>query len=271
VDQLLEIVARGVSVYDLSRPMEFGMPRALVHPEFRMHLARRHGDAYRPDGTSASSEIIITGGHVGTHVDALAHFSLNGQLHGGVSAEEAQRGGRFSSHGIDEVAPQICRGVLLDVARVEGVECLPGGHGIDRAQLERAATAHGVDLRQGDVVLVRTGWSMNFSDPDAYRGHATGVPGVTEDGAAWLADQGSGMQGSDTINYEQIHAGQGSRLLPVHRLLLTQVGINIIETCNLETLAADGIHEFVVVVAPINVVGATGAPMRLLALTDGRR
>lgn len=268
MDPLLELVAGGVTVYDLSHRMEYGMPRAPVHPEFRMNLVRRHGDAYRPDGTSASSEVIITGGHVGTHVDALAHFSLDGRLYGGASAEEAQRGGRFSSHGIDEVVPRLCRGVLLDVAASRGVEVLPGGHGIDADQLAEAARFGGVELRADDVVLVRTGWGANYADVDAFRGHATGVPGVTEDGARWLADQGTSAQGSDTINYEQIHPGQGSKVLPVHRLLLVERGINIIEICDLDGISAARVYEFCLVLAPLNIVGATGAPTRLLGVTS---
>lgn len=271
MDELLDLVTRGLTVYDLSHRMEYGMPRAPVHPEFRMNLVRRHGDTFRPDGTSASSEIIITGGHVGTHVDALAHFSLDGKLFGGASAEEAQRGGRFSSHGIDAVAPRLCRGVLLDVAGVAGETHLPGGHAIGRDQLERTVDAHGVELREGDVVFIRTGWSANYGDVDAFRGHVTGVPGVDEEGARWLADQGGVMQGSDTINYEVIPPGQGSKVLPVHRLLLVERGINIIEIANLDPLAEAGVHEFTLVLAPLNIVGATGAPARLLALTSGQQ
>lgn len=261
-----DALALGLRVFDLSQPFEYGMPRALVHPEFRMTLVRRHGDAYRPDGTSASSEIIITGGHVGTHVDALAHFSLDGKLHGGVPVEEAMKGGRFAVRGIDEFAPALCRGILLDVAAAKGVDVLPGGYGIGADDLADAARSQGVQPREGDVVFVRTGWARNFGDADAFRGFDSGVPGITEEGARFLADFGIRASGSDTINYEQIIPGQGSQVLPVHRHLLVERGVNIIEVCNLEELSAEGIFEFVAVVAPLNIVGATGAPARILAL-----
>lgn len=268
---ILQCIRDGVTVYDLSHPMEYGMPRAPVHPEFRMNLVRRHGDTHRPDGTSAASEIVITGGHVGTHIDALAHFSLHGELFGGVSAEEAQRGGRFATRGIDEFAPTLCRGVLLDVASVLGADVLPGGYGIGVDDLERAAEVAGVEIQEGDIVFVRTGWSANFGDVTAFRGWATGVPGLTEEGARWLADRRVLAAGADTINFEQIHPEQGSRVLPVHRLLLVERGINIIEICNLEQVAHRQVHEFGVVAAPLNLVGATGAPARLLGIVDGAR
>ncbi|MGC1210814.1 MAG: cyclase family protein, partial [Micromonospora sp.] len=72
------------------------MPCSPNHPGFRMSLIRRHGDMVRPDGGSAANEMIVTGGHVGTHVDALSHVSHDGKLHGGVDAAAAQTGGRFT-------------------------------------------------------------------------------------------------------------------------------------------------------------------------------
>src|SRR3546814_6760093 len=77
------------------------MPQSPNHPPFQMILERRHGDRCRPGDTSAANEIIITGGHVGTHVDALSHFSHAGRLHGDVDAAEAQTGGRFKQHGAE--------------------------------------------------------------------------------------------------------------------------------------------------------------------------
>jgi kynurenine formamidase len=53
--------------------------------------------------------------------------------------------------------------------------------------------------------------------------------------------------------------------MPVHAHLLVQSGIHIIEVMNLEELARDGIHEFLFVAAPMNIRGATGAPLRPLA------
>src|SRR3546814_20629148 len=69
-DELL----RYSKLIDLGRPLFQGMPQSPNHPQFRMVLERRHGDRYRPGGASASNEIIIMGGHVGTHVDALCHI-----------------------------------------------------------------------------------------------------------------------------------------------------------------------------------------------------
>jgi kynurenine formamidase len=231
-----------------------------------MTLARRHGDMRRPDGGSASSEVIITGGHVGTHIDALAHVSQDGKLHGGVDAETAQRGGTFSQHGVEQVPPLVARAVLLDVAGTRGVDILEPGYGVTRKDLTDAAERAGALPGPGDVALVRTGWARNFADPRTYLGQTSGVPGVTEDAADWLAGNGIVATGADTTAYECIPPGEGHRTLPVHRLLLVERGIYIMEHLNLEEAAVRGLTEFLIVVTPLRIVGGTGSPIRPIAV-----
>jgi kynurenine formamidase len=268
VSGLLEALEGGVEVYDLSQPLAAVTPHSPNHPPFRMALMRRHGDTVREDGSSAASELIVTGGHTGTHVDALAHVSHRGELHGGASAEEAQRGGRFSTLGIDEMDPMVCRGVLLDVAALRGTDVLPAGYGITEEDLAAAAREAGVQVRAGDAVLVRSGWAEHFGDPETFVGHETGVPGPTEGAARWLAERGVRATGGETIAYEQIKPEVGHTLLPVHRLLLVEYGIHIIEIMNLSGLAASGVNEFMFVLAPLKIVGGTGSPVRPLALVQ---
>ncbi|MFC6879362.1 cyclase family protein [Actinomadura yumaensis] len=264
-DPLLAAVAGGVRLIELGHPFFTGMPCSPNHPGFRMTLIRRHGDMERPDGGSAANEIIVTGGHVGTHIDALSHVSHDGKLHGGIGAAEAQRGGTFTSHGAEHLPGLLRRGVLLDVAAAHGAGTLPPGYGVTVEDLEEAAARGGAEPREGDVALVRTGWSRNFHDPAAYLGTETGVPGVTADAARWLADRRISATGADTTAYEQIPAGAGHAVLPVHRVLLVEAGIFIIEHLDLEALAEAGLHEFVFVLAPLRIRGGTGSPVRPLA------
>jgi kynurenine formamidase len=264
--RLLEAAAVPRHMYDLAQPMSNGMASSPNHPGFRMALLRRHGDMIREDGGSAANELIVTGGHVGTHVDALAHVSHRGLLHGDVDAAEAQIGGRFSHHGIDEMEPVVGRGVLLDVAGHREVEVLPAGHGISASELAETAAREGVEVRERDVVLVRSGWGRHFPDAERFVGAASGVPGPTEDAARWLVDRRVRATGGDTIAYEQIPPGAGHRVLPVHRLLLVEHGIHIIEVMNLESLAEARAYEFLFILAPLRIVGGTGSPVRPLAI-----
>lgn len=266
--RLLEALEAGVKIYDLAQPLQTGIPSSPNHPGFRMALIRRHGDMVREDGSSAANELIVTGGHVGTHIDALAHVSYRGELHGGISASDAQRGGRFSQLGIDTMEPLVCRGVLLDIAALKGCAVLPGGYAITAEDLKAAARQAGVEIRRGDVVLVRAGWARYFNDPGNFLNHESGVPGPTEDAVRWLAQYGICATGSDTTAYEHIPPGMGHRLLPVHRLLLVERGIHIIEMLNMEALAADHIAEFLFMLAPLKIVGATGSPVRPLAVVE---
>jgi kynurenine formamidase len=265
-DGLLDALEGGVEIYDLAQPLAAETPHSPNHPPFRMALMRRHGDMIREDGSSAANELISTSGHTGTHIDALAHVSHGGHLHGGTSAEEAQRGGRFSVLGVDAIEPLVCRGVLLDVAGLRGVDVLPGGYGITEEDLASAEREAGMEVRAGDVALIRSGWARHFGDAEAFVGHETGVPGPTEEAARWLAERGVRATGAETIAYEQIRPEVGHALLPVHRLLLVEHGIHIIEVMNLSGLAAAGVHEFVFVLAPLKIVGGTGSPARPLAL-----
>ena len=225
----------------------------------------------RADGGSAANDIVTMGTHVGTHIDALAHVSQDGLLHGGVLASEAQVGGRFMEHGVHTIEPMVRRGVLLDVPRaLDHGEGCPDGYEISVADLERTVEVQDSEVGEGDVVLIRSGWGRHFSNPDpsVYRGASSGVPGVSEAGALWLAERQVHAVGADSIAFECLRPGAGHGLLPAHRILLVESGIYIIEAMDLDGVAGAGDHEFTFVLAPLPFVGATGSPVRPLAVVS---
>jgi kynurenine formamidase len=266
--QLLDTAAAGLEVFDLGRTLTVGMPQSPNHPAYWHAMPRRHGDMVRPDGGSAANDMISMGTHVGTHVDALAHVSQDGKLFGGTDAEAAQVGGRFVEHGAHTIAPMVRRGHLLDVPATLGVDRLEPGQEITVADLEATLERQGNEIGSGDVVIIRSGWGQHFDngDGDTYRGLSTGVPGVGAAGATFLADLGVHALGADTIAFEQLKPGAGHGLLPAHRVLLVERGIYIIEAMDLEGLAAAGKHEFLFVLSPLKFYGATGSPVRPLAV-----
>jgi kynurenine formamidase len=268
-DPLLAVLDRPLRTYDLGRRLTVGMPQSPNHPAFWHTLPRRHGDMVRPDGGSAANDMITMGTHVGTHIDALAHVSHDGKLHDGSDAAEAGRGGKYVDLGVHTIEPMIRRGVLLDVPAALGTPggCEPG-YEITPADLAAAEERQGTPVRPGDVVLIRSGWGRHFDDPDrtAYVGRDSGVPGVGEAGAVWLAERGAHAVGADTIAFECLHPGAGHSILPAHRVLLVERGIYIIEAMALEELAADAVHEFLFLLTPLPIFGATGSPVRPLAV-----
>nr|BFE70265.1 hypothetical protein GCM10020092_035660 [Actinoplanes digitatis] len=92
------------------------------------------------------------------------------------------------------------------------------------------------------------------------------MPGVGEDAARWLVERGVAVTGGETIAYEAIAPGAGHATLPVHRILLVEAGIHIVETMLLSGLADAGVTEFQLILAPLKLVGATGSPVRPLAV-----
>jgi kynurenine formamidase len=259
-------LAADATLFDLAHPYRNGMPQSPNHPPFRMVIERRHGDMTRADGGSAANEMLVLGGHVGTHVDALAHVSQDGLLHGGIRATEVMSHLGFAQLGVDDFRPYVGRAVLLDVTAVHGVDVLPAGYEVTVDDLEAARKEADVEIRPGDAVLIGTGWSRRWAERDAFIGAVDGVPGPGLAAGEWLAALRPRVVGAETITFEHIAPGMGHALLPVHRVMLVENGINIVETMNLDALLSSGAAEFLLVLNGLNVAGATGSPVRPLAL-----
>lgn len=268
MNQLLEILQRS-RVFDLAQPYFVGMPHFPTHPPFLFSLTKKHGDMVSEGGVSSAADAITFGGHVGTHIDALCHFSCGGKLYGGVEIGADQTyGGGMGTHSVDTIAPVIRRGVLLDVAGHLGQEALDTKFTITPEHLEHTARDQGVEIRAGDVVLIRTGWAKYFEDAAKYITGGTGPqpagPGPELAGAKWLSSKGIFAAGSDTVAFERVPAGS----MPVHVHLLVESGIHIIEVLNLEKLAQARVYEFAFVAAPLKIQGGTGSPIRPIALVQ---
>jgi kynurenine formamidase len=253
---------RSARVYDLAQPYFVGMPHYPTHPPFLFSLSKKHGDYVLPGEVSSAAEALALGGHVGTHMDALCHFSRGGKLHGGVEAAAAQSYADGLGHlSIDTVGLLLRRGVLLDIAGVQGVEALPVDFTITADCLEAAARAQQVTVERGDVVLLRTGWGQYWNDPARFIAEVRG-PGPELEAARWLSQRCIFAAGSDTVAFEKVPAAS----LPVHVHLLVESGIHIIEALNLEELARARLYTFLFVAAPLKIRGGTGSPVRPFAV-----
>jgi kynurenine formamidase len=220
---------------------------------------KEHGEYVTATGASSASDAIALGSHVGTHIDALCHFSCGGKLHAGREIQQSYASG-LRDYSIDTIPPILRRGVFLDIAGLRG-EILSEDFEITPLHLDEAVDKQQVTVQPGDVVLLRTGWATYFEDPAKFIAKVRG-PGPGLPGAKWLSSRGVFAAGSDTVAFEKVPDNN----MPVHVHFLVDNGIHIIECLNLETLAADRVYEFTFVAAPLKLKGATGAPVRPLAI-----
>jgi kynurenine formamidase len=232
-------------LHELSHPFANGMPHYAMVPPFQHLFQRRLGDVVRPGGLSIASDLLIAPLHVGTHIDAFSH----------VADAQALDHSRPSG---EHLPPLLTRAVLLDCR--DAVE--QGILEIGPEQLDAAAEKAGVVPAAGDVALVATGWERHWDDPEAYAGRRANPPGLSVDGARRLADAGVVAVGADTSALEPASTQFG-----VHRLLLEERRVHIIENLRFASLLDAPEREMLFLGLPLRIVGATASPLRCIALT----
>lgn len=255
---------RDLRLIDLEQPRHQGAPIHPAHmpPGYAFMLHRRHQATTAERRTSASG-VLITSEHAGTHIDALSHQAEDLKLHGGLAAEQVQTPFGFSQLGAETLQAIVARGLLIDLVRHRGGPVEPA-RWIGLEEVQEAAAAQGVRPASGDVVLVRTGNGRNWGDAARYRKGA----GLAAAVSSWLAGAGVLAVGADNLAWDWT----GERdpelgvTLPGHVLLLVRAGIYIIENLMLEELGEAGVSEFTFVCLPLKIQGATGSPVRPVAL-----
>ncbi|MDQ4129192.1 MAG: cyclase family protein [Actinomycetota bacterium] len=259
-------------VFDLEQPRTAQMP---IHPAHKQAgysylLHRHHEDEYRPDETgprTGAAGILICGEHTGTHIDALCHQADTLTLCGGVPVGEVQTSRGFTRLGVEEIPPIVAPGVLLDVAAKDGVDSLGPDRVVTVADLEACCERQGVGVEAGSVALVRLGNARFWDDEERY----LAGPGMDGDAARWLAERGVVAVGADNMAWDApgFEDPELGCLLAGHLILLARHGIYIVENLALDELADVGHHHFEFVCTPLKLVGATGSPVRPLALVSG--
>jgi kynurenine formamidase len=266
MDSLIQS-ASNAQIYDLEQPRYSGAPIPHSHaPGFVYTLHRRH-EAGMGEARTGASGYLYMDEHSGTHIDALTHQAENLRLYGGREVDvHLQTSTGFTEMGVDTIAPIVCRGVLLDVAAYRGVDVIDAGQHMTRADLEATASQQGVTIREGDVVLVRTGNGARWKEPGVYLAGA----GVRSQASQWLAEQKVKAVGADNVAWD-VSGEVDSELkvtLPGHIILLVRHGIYILENLFLEDLARDRRYEFLFVCLPLKIQGGTGSPIRPIAIVS---
>jgi kynurenine formamidase len=205
----------------------------------------------------------------GTQWDALCHIYYGDKLYNGHPASSVDSAGA-RRNGIDKVhADFVSRGVLLDIARLKGVECLASAYAITIEDLEAAERRQGVRVQSGDILLVRTGQmsqTRGFSDWSVFHRPEAGLDWRT---ALWMRERQVAAVAGDNSMVEA--AGQIPGIwVPFHMLALANLGIHLGEFWCFEELAsdceADGVWEFMLIAQALPLAGGAGSPLNPLAL-----
>ena len=191
---------------------------------------------------------------IGTQIDGLGHFGIDHVYYNGnhVSDFWAAEGlTKFATH---ELPPIVTKGVVLDIAALRDVPFLVEGDAIGQRDIEEAMKRQNVTFGAGDVVILHTGWQrMASEDPARF---LAGMPGLSTEGAEWLAAKRVVAVGADTWGLDVLPAEKEGEVFPAHQVLLAKNGIYILENIRTDELVADQGWEFLFVLGQPKFVGA---------------
>jgi kynurenine formamidase len=266
VRDAVKLVDKG-KIYPLGRVYERGMPTftnrtfSLTIPAFR----RVNGE-----NKQFGRDEMFTGeiGQMGTQLDGLGHVGCRlpdgDTFYNGLKSSDIEDAYGLTKLGIENVGVFFTRGVLVDVVGYKRVDRLEVGYEITPADFRGAMRAQGVKIRPGDAVFIRTGHgTLWMKDNEKYN---SGQPGIGLEVAKWLIAQDPMLVGADNWGIEVDPPPNPNRRIEVHQWMLMKHGIYFLENLDLDQLAADKVHEFAFVFAPLRLKGATGSPGNPIAV-----
>jgi kynurenine formamidase len=269
VQEASRLVTSG-RVFELSIPLDRNGPPwdGLINRVDPLHLM-----SFMPtigktaDTMFGSDDFIIMPLQQATQWDGFAHVGYDDYFYNGMHVSELTWEGA-PRNGIDKTLPgMVGRGVLLDLARLHGVDWLEGGYRIGPDELEAAETAQGVRVGSGDALLFRTGWRRKALT-EGWDGWLEAEPGLTPDCAAWLHHREVAAVAADNHAIEVTPVPGFD--LPLHCILIRDMGMPLGEIFDLEALAADCAHDgqwdFLFSAPPLRIPGAVGSPASPIAI-----
>lgn len=263
-----EAVLRATQLIRAGEVIELGQ---ILHRD--IPLGARHFDLYpKPTAHNPASnqrgsneELVVTElGQVGTQLDGFAHQSIGDTLYNCFRISETMTRNGFTNLGIENVGMLMTRGLLLDIAKLKGVEMLAEDYAITIEDLQAALDDAGLTIESGDAVIINTGWGRLWdTDVPRFLGPA---PGIGVAAAEWLAAQDPMIVGADNQPVEIQPNPDPEVSLPGHQIFLAVNGIHLLERMRLQELAAREIYEFAFVMQSLRIQGATGSTVSPAAI-----
>ena len=255
---------------DRSGPQTGRTPR--VNPQHLMLRIPAEPMGIGDGRQTASDDAVYMPLQAATQWDAFCHMFQDGRTYNDRGAETvtARDGAKFNS--ITNFKDRaLGRGVLLDIPRHLGRPALEPGESIQAEDLERCAAAQGVEVREGDFLLVRTGQLAQCRADGEWGSYAGGpAPGLGVASADFICGRGVVGVATDTWGIEALPYEAPDILAPLHIILLVNAGVYIGEMWDMEALAADcaedGIFDFFLCAQPLTVTGSVGSPLNPIAI-----
>ncbi len=225
-----------------------------------------------PEGMGGASDSFSVAFHgvVHSHIDAVCHINYKGKLFNNIPSSTVTEQGCEKLSVMAVKNGIFGRGVLMDIPRLKGVPWLEPGTSIYASDLEAWAEKAGVELRSGDILLLRTGfWARRASEgPTDFYDEGHKIAGLHASAVKWLHEKDIAVLGSDAVG--DVHpTGVEGYSYPVHVLIMTALGAPILDALDLEKLAEVAAKqnrwEFLFTAAPLRMKGGTGSPLNPIA------
>jgi kynurenine formamidase len=190
--------------------------------------------------------------HVGTHLDGMGHIGRKDCYYNQIAMGKFINQNHMTKLGLEHLKPFATRGVIVDMVKVYQQAgkfkgnaackkpCLDKGTVITAADIQAGLKMYNVTLREGDIVIIHTGWGDLFEQYPAQNAvYNSGEPGIGKDAAKWLISQKIVAVGNDTWGVEVIPGEDPKEAFIVHNMLITDNGIHIMENVRTDLMAAE--------------------------------
>jgi kynurenine formamidase len=223
-----------------------------------------------PDGMISADDMVTMGLQCATQWDSLAHVGYDDRFYNDVPATAVNTYKGATRNSFDKSVDRlISRGVLLDIPRLKGLDRLEDSTEITADDLAAAEERQGVEVRSGDILLVRTGSYRWFLEGDKAR-FMGNEPGLGLSSAEYLFEKEVAAVALDNWACEVWPSQVENSVIPFHMVAIRDIGLTIGEMFNLEGLAddcaEDGVYEFLFSGTGLKVTGAVGSPLTPMAL-----
>jgi kynurenine formamidase len=262
--------------FSLSIPLNSNGPQTGVMKRFNpIHLMIRHGGdavlAGMDKQIHSADDVVLLALQCGTHWDSLAHVFHQGRLYNGYSISEVDGDGA-KKNSIDLASDKIVgRGILLDIPKLKGKKWLDPSESITARDLELAVEKEEVEIREGDIVLVRTGQMKIAKENGNWEQFMSReIPGLAVSCLEWIAKHKIAAVAADNWAVEVVPYETETILLPIHILGIVYMGLTLGEVFDLEGLARDcaqdGRYSFFLSAQPLPFTAAVGSPVNPIAI-----